>query len=183
MSLYTWGSEPPTERLYIWQKSNTHDGDYELRSLFARSNLLAALRRLRLAHSPRRLWVDAICIIQENLQEESREVARMGLIYRTAAQVVVWLGPEDKTTSAAAEIIERLSPGVVLTPDHRHCDTILGSEAAVVQCHLEKSTLTSRHWLALSSLIQRPWFRRLWIRQEVLLASKVMVRCGDTEIH
>ncbi|KAF1932475.1 HET-domain-containing protein [Didymella exigua CBS 183.55] len=179
---YTWGSEPPTEKLYVWQESSAHDGGHEPRYLFVRNNLLTALRYLRLAHSPRRIWVDAICINQDNLQEKGREVARMGLIYRMAAHVLVWIGPEDETTSTAVETIERLSPGVILSSDHRNCDTIPGSEAAVVRYHLATSTLTSRHWLALSSLIQRPWFRRLWIRQEVLLASKVLLRCGNTEI-
>lgn len=79
-------------------------------------------------------------------------------------------------------MIERLSAGVVLTWDHRNCNTITGSEAEVVQHGPEESNFTPHHWISLSKLIQRPWFRRLWIRQEVQLASKVLVRCGYAEI-
>jgi hypothetical protein len=179
---YTWGSEPPEEKLYIYQRSNSDNEKYEPYFLYVRSNLLTALKSLRLTHTPRTIWVDAICINQENLTEKGREVARMGSIYKLAAQVLVWLGPEDETTSTAVEIIERLSSGLVLASDRRNCGTIPGSEAAVVQHNFEMSALTPRHWWALNTLIQRPWFRRLWIRQEVQLASKVLVRCGNTEI-
>ena len=43
--------------------------------------------------------------------------------------------------------------------------------------------ITPQHWESLSKFIQRPWFRRLWIRQEVQLASRVLVRCGNAEIE
>jgi hypothetical protein len=179
---YTWGSEPPEEKLYIYQRSSSDNETYEPFFFYVRSNLLTALKYLRLAHTPRTIWVDAICINQENLKEKGREVARMGSIYKMAAQVLVWLGPEDETTTTAVEIIERLSPGLMLTWDRRNCHAIPGSEAAVVQHNVEMSNLTPRHWKALNSLIQRPWFRRLWIRQEVQLASRVMVICGNIEI-
>lgn len=107
----------------------------------------------------------------------------MGQIYNNASQVLVWLGIEDESTPMALETIERLSAGVVLTWDHRNCNTIPGSEAEVIEHRPEKSNFTPQHWISLRNLIQRPWFKRLWIRQEVQLASKVLVRCGYAEIE
>ena len=68
-------------------------------------NLAHALRSLRRQgddiSDARILWIDAICIDQGNLLERSQQVQRMGSIYKTANQVIIWLGnyhePEDET--------------------------------------------------------------------------------------
>jgi len=41
-----------------------------------------------------RLWVDALCINQHDLQEKSDQVRMMGEIYRRSWNVMVWVGPE-----------------------------------------------------------------------------------------
>lgn len=40
----------------------------------------------------RSLWVDALCIDQENLRERNHQVQQMGRIYRNAQYVVAWMG-------------------------------------------------------------------------------------------
>jgi hypothetical protein len=52
-------------------------------------NLALALRHLRDSQRPRILWIDAICINQNDLPERSAEVRRMGDIYSTAWGVLV----------------------------------------------------------------------------------------------
>ncbi|KAF2830871.1 HET-domain-containing protein [Ophiobolus disseminans] len=182
---YTWGSATQAhEKLYIWQKHTTADGEKNsLQYLNVRTNLMTALRYLRLPDSPRVLWIDAVCIDQSNLTEKGQEVGRMGQIYNKASRVVVWLGPEDESTPLALDIIQRISAGVQLTWNHRgiHC-TLPGSEAQVLEQRPEDSALTPEHWMALSKFLRRPWFSRLWIRQEVQLASEVRVLCGTSEV-
>ena len=113
-------------------------------------------------------------IDQANLVEKGQEVARMGQIYNKASRVVVWLGPEDESTPLALDIIQRISAGVELTWHHRGIHrTLPGSEAQILEQRPEDSTLSSEHWTALSRFLRRPWFSRLWIRQEVQLASQV----------
>lgn len=181
---YTWGSPEGQEKVYIRQKRQINGSEVDsLQFLYVRNNLLTALKYIRLPDGPRVIWADAICIDQQNMSEKGREVGRMGQIYNEAAQVLVWLGPEDESTPMALETIERLSAGVVLTWDHRNCSTVPGSEAEVAEHRIEESNFSPEHWLSLNSFIQRPWFRRLWIRQEVQLASKVLVRCGYAEIE
>ena len=182
---YTWGSTTQAkEKVYILQNSPANGSDVDsLQFLYVRINLLTALKYIRRPNAPRVIWIDAICIDQGNITEKGREVARMGQIYNNATQVLVWLGEEDESTHMALETIERLSAGVVLTWDHRNCNTIPGSEAEVVEHSPKKSNFTPQHWISLARLIQRPWFRRLWIRQEVQLASKVLVRCGYVKME
>ncbi|KAF1938832.1 HET-domain-containing protein [Clathrospora elynae] len=181
---YIWGDAAQAhQKLYISQKLAVDGAEVDvLQFLYVRNNLLAALKYLRLPDTPRVIWIDAICIDQQNLTEKGTEVARMGQIYNKAAQVIIWLGPEDEYTSMALDTIERLSAGVELTWDHRGCVVKPGSEAEAVQKHMEKSKFTPENWTSFSRLIQRPWFRRLWIRQEVLLASKILMRCGYAEV-
>jgi hypothetical protein len=69
-------------------------------------------------------------------------------------QVIVWLGPEDGSTPTVLETIWRLSPGLELTPHHRNCLTINGSEANVVEHHSDNSKFTPRHWISLNKFMQ-----------------------------
>lgn len=59
------------------------------------SSSAAALRCVRLCQSDRTVWLDAICINQDDLEERARQVAIMGAIYRKGAQNLIYLGDED----------------------------------------------------------------------------------------
>jgi hypothetical protein len=181
---YTWGEAQTPERIFIEQSSPTNVNKIDSRQfLCPRINLLTALKYIRLRDTHRVIWADAICIDQDNITERSRQVAFMGQIYNHAARVLVWLGPEDESTFMAVEMIERLSAGILLTENRRNREVIVGSEAEAVQLRFDNPNFTPQHWTSLNRLIQRPWFQRLWIRQEVQLASKVLVRCGYHEIE
>ena len=52
----------------------------------------AVLRRFRDSAAERILWVDAICINQEDTIERGQQVQLMGIIYSKASQVLIWLG-------------------------------------------------------------------------------------------
>lgn len=54
-----------------------------------------ALRRVRDHRKARHLWVDAICINQQDDVEKTSQVAAMGNIYESAARSIVWLGQES----------------------------------------------------------------------------------------
>jgi hypothetical protein len=55
-------------------------------------NLESALRHLRYDTIPRVLWIDAVCVNQEDLVERSQQVLLMRNVYEGAQNVVVWLG-------------------------------------------------------------------------------------------
>jgi hypothetical protein len=88
---YCWGD--PTDQL----DTNCHS-----RTLKITQNLHAGLKALRSRTGSRWLWADAICIDQGNTQERSVQVRRMLDIYRNAARVVVWLGPDEGLESGGS---------------------------------------------------------------------------------
>lgn len=66
------------------------------------TNLEAVLRELR-ARRIKTVWVDALCINQQDLVESGLQVMRMLLIYSRAVEVLAWLGPEAKGSARAME--------------------------------------------------------------------------------
>jgi hypothetical protein len=86
---YAWGSTKDPGEVFIEDPQEPQ----EFRRLRVTQNLAAALLHIRDEHEPCRLWIDAICVDQKNLQERSSQVQRMRDIYKLADRVVVWLGP------------------------------------------------------------------------------------------
>jgi len=105
-------------------------------------NLHAALLRLRDHSFERIIWIDAICINQKNPQEQGYQVQLMAKIYSNAYRVIVWLGEEVVEIKGALEDI-RLAANKEL-PGH--------SEKEINK-------------QAILNLLQRPWFRRIWVRK------------------
>lgn len=56
---------------------------------------VAALRRVRLEDSRRVVWLDAICINQQDERERSQQVTMMGDIYRSGTGNLIYLGEQD----------------------------------------------------------------------------------------
>ena len=48
-----------------------------------------------------RLWVDAVCINQDDVAEKNRQIPLMGRIYSTARQTIAWVGDQDDGISKA----------------------------------------------------------------------------------
>ena len=65
----------------------------------ATTNLVAALRRLRLEDRSRTLWVDALCINQMDTDERTHQVGLMEQIYSKAKNALLWLGNAEGESS------------------------------------------------------------------------------------
>jgi hypothetical protein len=91
---YCWGDASNRGKIFI---KNQNEGDE--RYLAVTTNLLAALHQLRNPTFPRILWVDAICINQDDLAERAEQVNFMATIYVCASQVLVWLGNTPDNSS------------------------------------------------------------------------------------
>jgi hypothetical protein len=78
-------------------------------------NLLVALEHLRLRKKPRLLWIDAICINQDDIPERSEQVNKMGSIYSKARRVVLWLGEEADDSTLALATLKALGEGIDLS--------------------------------------------------------------------
>ncbi|KAH7357098.1 heterokaryon incompatibility protein-domain-containing protein [Rhexocercosporidium sp. MPI-PUGE-AT-0058] len=129
-----------------------------------RKELALALKYLRRAGQERTLWIDAICIDQANPNERNHQVQMMSRVYTRALQVCIWLGEADDDSEIAMnfirEDIKELKNFDLITSDEQY----------------------SRKWQALMSLMQRDWFFRRWVIQEIALAGAAMVYCGPYSV-
>lgn len=165
-------------------------------------NLEAALRQLAEELRQRRsshvwLWVDAVCIDQSDLTERTHQVCHMSSIYRNAAQVMVWLGPGSSDSELAMATLRRIDElaeqsrtkhWVRSWPMYQFRERPLaGTSACAIQAALDavlELLCADRHRAleAVASLYERPWFRRVWVIQEIALSRSAVLCCGDTTI-
>lgn len=139
---YFWGSADKRRSVLV-----------DDRRLLVTENLHAALLRLRDPTLPRILWIDAICINQDNYEERKRQVQLMALIYIRASRVLVWL-EEAKADG------DQLDGDAMTNGDHAL--QVIGHAAA----HGQPTELPRNDQDAIFTLLQRSWFRRIWVRHQ-----------------
>jgi len=146
------------------------------------NNLAVALHHLRDPIKSRILWVDAICINQDDLAERSAEVLEMGSIYSRAEQVVVWLGPSSKDSRLAVETLKKLEDGIRCHVDEHTISYKTGSWAMRLESDSEALKFNQPSWFAIRDLLRREWFSRVWVFQEIGLATKATLFVGQDSI-
>ncbi|KAI7781002.1 hypothetical protein LA080_015345 [Diaporthe eres] len=242
-------------------------------------NLQAALRHIRQPSCAATLWVDALCINQENIPEKNHQVEMMREIYSGAELVIAWLGSaredsdlamellakkleewrpreetlaydpddlfeeepgypgsstingeqEDDTPASICEgdpptlpaqsvatisslhlsspgplteygdtcavsvdedehqderhIINQPSPSPTSQPSSTRNNSGIGHSEYYMEDFMELiQRLSRRESLAILKLLKRGWWYRAWVVQEVILAKKVVFKCGDAEV-
>lgn len=71
------------------------------------TNCLSALRRLRSDLEEFVIWVDAVCIDQNNDDEKAQQIPMMKDVFMSANTTYIWLGEGDSTKTRAIEYISR----------------------------------------------------------------------------
>lgn len=171
---YVWGSTEAPQSIYV--------GYQERATLQVTRNLRTALQHLRSPDQERVMWIDALCINQSDDIEKAIEVAMMGQLFAFAAHVVVWLGPEANGSAMAMERLSYIGSQIDvdwegiprMTPAAKveHVDHSIADPNCDLPLDVKQSA-------AVVSLLNRDWFDRLWVRQEILVAEeKSIVRCG-----
>ncbi|KAL1622801.1 hypothetical protein SLS54_004821 [Diplodia seriata] len=144
---YTWGSKEKPRRIDCGEGCE----------LAVTENCFNAIKRLRWIDWPRTVWIDAVCIDQENDPERGHQVRNMPSIYKQATRVIVYLGEAADESDRAMEYI-----------------------------HLEREPF---RWEGkfpppeVRKLLERAWFSRIWVLQEVYMAKEVTVLCGDKSVE
>ncbi|KAH7177097.1 heterokaryon incompatibility protein-domain-containing protein [Dactylonectria macrodidyma] len=178
---YTWASDLKNIKAYA--VGSTGEGATFAVEVEIGGNLACALRHLRFQDKERVLWVDALCINQDNNVEKSVQVKRMGRIYSFASRVVVWLGPEDGDNAHAISVAQDLGDEVEVTVDGSLLPAP-GASQSDWWDPLLPLRFDERTWSAFLSLFQRNWFSRVWVVQETLLANRhTIVHCGRLTIQ
>jgi hypothetical protein len=109
------------------------------------------------------LWIDMLSINQADISERGHQVSLMPAIFRTANLVNVWLGPAYLGSDAALIALAR-NINHWKNPSHRR---------KVWAGHVGAS---------IRELCQRPYWKRLWVYQELRLARRIELMCGTRTI-
>ncbi|KAI0438079.1 HET-domain-containing protein [Xylaria telfairii] len=162
---YAWGDSTPCKTINF-EGSNAH--------LHVAANCYRALRHLRNPVKSRILWIDAICINQNDIPERNchtdqasnLQLLLMGHIYGSASNTVVFLG---YNTEGSRFLFQHLAEADRLIP--------LAEEPGQPLALREPSERITRE---IEILFQRPWFSRVWVIQEVNMAERVIFMCGSS---
>lgn len=136
-------------------------------------NLHHALRRLRSGGCNQYIWADAICINQGDDKEKSTQVRMMTEIYTRTQQVLGWLGE-----SAPGD-----GDGFNLLKDIVRIRRAESGDAKMRAIQRVLSPTTHASWAALWEILLRPWFRRVWIIQEIVVCNDSCLMCGEEIIR
>lgn len=161
---YVWGGHP-TETMMV-------DGT----PVSITVNLKRALKAFRsrppsrIKGHVRRLWVDSVCINQDDISERSSQVELMGRIFAGASRVLTWLGDNEKgLTSFAMQVIRDIleDPGAAL----HEARILLHHDDSKDNDRLEKDEYQRyqtqvQRWAAIKAFFDIEYFHRTWIVQE-----------------
>ncbi|KAK8034136.1 hypothetical protein PG993_009131 [Apiospora rasikravindrae] len=129
------------------------------------------------------LWVDAICINQEDVAERNAQVPIMDSIYRNARRTVIWLGPETKKTQRIFEMLENLAQdSKTAAPDPSFSDRET-LPLTLMQYHKTPRVKTSLVELYggddnIWRILKASWWYRSWTLQEILLSTDITFFMG-----
>jgi len=140
------------------------------RPLAITRNLFFALYHLRRLDSPVSLWVDAICIDQNNVAERNEQVRFMQEIYRRAEGCIAWLGVCYDDSDLAMDLLKAWA-----IPSQQN-----GNMQGVLS--RIRDPFNQRAWRAVQGLLKRPFWERVWVLQEITFSRDVLVRCGSKEV-
>lgn len=115
------------------------------------------------------IWIDALCINQEDKQERQDQVGLMSRIYKGAKRVIVWLGKDDEHTAPALEYLKRSKA----TPAGVYEDSGFDTKA-----YHEANFTDEEYDSIFCFLAHRRWFSRTWTIQETVLARDLLFLCG-----
>jgi len=134
---------------YVWGDPNSKPSIFIHGSRFeVTKNLYTALLQLRNHSIERILWVDAICINQDDLSEKEHQIQFMAAIYGQANRTLVWLGEAANNSDLIFQEIRNIHGKM--------------STATIDKLSLQKAGL---------ALLHRPWFRRIWVRYLIFCSS------------
>ncbi|KAF5989444.1 heterokaryon incompatibility protein het-6 [Fusarium bulbicola] len=167
---YTWGEPGGDETDETWSKPSQTiiiDG-FEMH---VRQNLYNALMALRQSGILGPIWIDALCINQNDIEERNSQVSQMAKIYKSSEEVIVWLGNESEYTQTAVACFQRLpiTRQELLSDEH-----VVLRDKAFASCSFADSEV-----LAMTSFFtDHAWFGRTWTLQEMWLAREMTFMCG-----
>jgi hypothetical protein len=131
---------------------------------FVTENLREALLHLKRIHPDILLWVDALSINQEDPNERGHQVSQMREIYSEASNVISWVGPGSTETGRLFDFIKR----------HHDICTTYSEERGSCEFLVDPGLVDAVRYLE-----ERPYWNRIWVIQEMVVATKLELMCGE----
>ena len=136
------------------------------------------------------LWIDAICINQDDLKEKSEQVLGMKEIFASASLVIVWLGAATPATNVAVDMFNAF-PGSVsfmaLAARHKYRINNEQRQKLVkrspqfenfIEFDIIPSLLRVVHFL-----MTKEWWYRAWVLQEFCAGKEACFACGSKKLR
>jgi hypothetical protein len=181
---------------YCWgDADNTTELICNGKSIHVTKGLHAALQRLRRGKDQGSImiWADALCINQNDVGERNQQLLIMPQVYKHAACIEIWVGPGDKNSSSALDLIYTIGHGCCSSlygfEDHGYswkAKLCSEQDRAQVLRKLRKVEIlnaTSVDWKPFWEFYQAPWFSRVWVIQEVQQCPNIRLLCGERAIE
>ncbi|KAK5743670.1 hypothetical protein LTR17_002577 [Elasticomyces elasticus] len=161
---YVWGTQAPAHCIQVngrpfWVRVTLYD---------------FMLRTAREETIGRGMFVDFICINQNDMAERSSQVALMGSVYMYAAEVTVWLSDEKGWASDLADRFPALRKAAIL----QSCllaatgtDLLSAQEIDDIQLDVHLNIACNAYW------------SRVWTVQEYQLPERIVLRIGDLRLN
>ncbi|KAI0839143.1 HET-domain-containing protein [Hypoxylon sp. FL0890] len=180
------GESPPYEAIsYVWgdpldKVEITCNG----KALAITAGLNVVLRHFRSPTERKSLWADAVCINQNDNEERGRQVSRMKDIYSKASQVLIWLGEEGDDSDVGIAAASDIAHACHQYTSHGGSLQTISFNDEPVQKLFGKFRNSSEfpRLSAFAKIVRRLWFTRVWVVQELALATQATVYCGNSSI-
>ncbi|KAM0322533.1 hypothetical protein ACHAQA_009380 [Verticillium albo-atrum] len=144
------------------------------------------------------LWVDALCINQNDNIEKSHQVALMADIYAKCEAVIMWLGSEDSDSTTAIELASDWYQAIheddlisetykaLLAPGGDTSASSLEHLITVMQAQIQThhpDLLSHSRLASLDAFLARPYWTRVWTLQEQVLPLESFILCGSKSLN
>lgn len=190
ISVHQHKDAPPYRAIsYAWgDASSPHKILVEGKQFLVRKNCLCALRQAR-RHLPERtyIWMDAICIDQDNLVEKGCQVAIMDQLFYDASAVFVSIGEHHDDSAFLFKMAADFGR-IMGVPCYRTEESEYHRKVEISEGWIDRygSWIDFVHEVdlvrlekAYEAFVQRPYWRRMWIIQEIRQAAGIEVACGS----
>lgn len=127
---------------------------------YVTQNLESALRHLRHQGSQRTMWIDALCINQNNDAEKTEQVKQMQFIYARTSHLVVWIGEASEDSDLGMQTVRQLGGEL---KESSNWDVNLANVSLIKNSPQDTVNSDPKPWVAANHLFRRDWFERVWV--------------------
>ena len=143
-----------------------------------RQNCFEALRQVHYHDEYEYIWVDCLCIHQTDLDEKSHQVQRMGQIYRHADCVLACIGHDVPGVQDLGDAVSSLRS----IRDFDETGKPLSTPSYSTWLEELPDDCIASLTREMNQIATLPYWKRLWIIQEIQLAKKIYLYIGSSRL-